>query len=315
MQSAAWTLSLLTATASAGSWQTPALRRGASRPTGMLRSQIGTSAELSNRVDRQMQQCGRRQSRVSAATLGVFAFGILMATGAKAQGIYVDPWDDNGYVSINYGYHVGNWSFQDSLSAAIYDEEATYSIKHAGSGGGHFDVGLGLRVWRNLAVGVGVTVYSNPGGASVSGSVPHPLFYNRPRSASFARTDLEHKEVGVHFQAVWVMPVTERIKVSVGGGPSIWSVAQSLITSVTPAEIGAPWDEVAISSAAAASTASYSGVGGNAGVDMTYMVTDRLGAGIFARWTGGSVRVPASGGAQSLDVGGFQSGIGLRATF
>ena len=96
MQSAAWTLSLLTATASAGSWQTPALRWGASRPTGMLRSQIGTSAELSNRVDRQMQQCGRRQSRVSAATLGVFAFGILMATGAKAQGIYVDPWEDNG---------------------------------------------------------------------------------------------------------------------------------------------------------------------------------------------------------------------------
>ena len=101
---------------------------------------------------------------------------------------------------------------------------------------------------------------------------------------------------------------------SVGGGPSIWSVAQSVITSVTPAEIGAPFDEVAISSVAA-STSSYGGVGGNAGVDMTYMVTDRLGAGIFARWTGGSVSVPASGGAQSLDVGGFQSGIGLRATF
>ena len=30
--------------------------------------------------------------------MGVFAFGILMATGAKAQGIYVDPWEDNGYV-------------------------------------------------------------------------------------------------------------------------------------------------------------------------------------------------------------------------
>ena len=45
------------------------------------------------------------------------------------------------------------------------------------------------------------------------------------------------------------------------------------------------------------------------------MVARHLGGGIFVRWAGGSVEVPASGGEQSLDVGGFQVGIGLRARF
>ena len=132
------------------------------------------------------------------------------------------------------------------------------------------------------------------------------LFFNRNRDASRALTDLEHTQLGVHLQAVWVIPIKEKIRVAAGGGPSFFSVDQSLITSVgDPAEIGAPFTTVAIG-APTASTVSVSGVGGNVGVDVTYMVTERFGGGLFARWTGGT---------QSVDVGGFQSGIGLRIKF
>jgi len=50
----------------------------------------------------------------------------------------------------------------------------------------------------------------------------------------------------------------------------------------------------------------------NAGIDITYLVTEQLGGGLFVRWAGGSVDIPATGGTQSIDVGGMQVGIGLR---
>ena len=244
---------------------------------------------------------------VSAA--GVVAFGLVVAGSADAQ---MQRWEDTGYVSINYGYQTGDRAFQENLTATVYDEEATYSVEHASSGGGHFDVGGGLRVWRNLAAGIAVTSFSTSAGAAITGVVPHPLFFNRPRTGSSARVDLEHKELGVHIQAAWVVPLNEKISVTVAGGPSFFRVTQSLITSVAVAdELGAPFDAVALG-AAATSSVSVSGAGGNVGVDITYLVTEQLGGGLFVRWAGGTVDIPANGGIQPIDVGGVQVGIGLR---
>ena len=160
----------------------------------------------------------------------------------------------------------------------------------------------------------GVTRFSTVSSATVSGSVPHPLFFNRPRTAVFPVSDLEHTQTGIHLQAVWVVPVIDRIDISVFGGPSFFGVTDSIITGATPAEVGAPFNIVEII-AAATSTVSERGVGGNVGVDVTYMVTEQLGGGIFARWAGASVDIPATGDSQSFDVGGGQFGIGLRARF
>jgi hypothetical protein len=230
---------------------------------------------------------------------------------ANAQ---VQPWTDNGYFNINYSYQSGDRSFEESLTDTVFAEEATYAVEHGSGGGGQFDIGGGVRVWQNLAAAVSVTSFSTSDGASITGSVPHPLFFNSPRTGVFSRTDLEHKELGVHIQAAWVMPLNEKISVTVAGGPSFFSVDQSLITGVTTATEVAPFDTVAIASVATTSV-SENGVGGNAGVDVTYLVTEQLGGGLFVRWAGGSVDIPANGGTQSLDVGGVQVGIGLRARF
>ena len=243
--------------------------------------------------------------------LGVLATGCLVAPAADAQ---MRDWEDTAFVSVNFGYQVGDRSFSETLSATIYDETATYGVNHESGGGGFFDISGGVRVWRNLAAGLGVTRFAATSGAAVTGSIPHPLFYGRPRTGSFYRTDLEHTETGIHLQAVWVVPVTDQIDVSVFGGPSFFNVGQSVITNLTPAEVGAPFDTVAITGAST-STVSERAVGGNVGVDITYLVTERYGGGLFVRWAGASVDIPASGGSPSIDVGGTQFGIGLRARF
>jgi hypothetical protein len=227
-----------------------------------------------------------------AAVFAVVVAGIATAPVAEAQ---VRPWEDYGYVNINYAYQSGDRAFAESLSAPIFGETATYGASHVSGGGGGLDIGAGVRV------------------ASVSGEVPNPLFFNRPRPVAVDLTGLEYQELGVHLQAVWVLPLSEKVIVSVGGGPSFFNVDQSLLGAVTVGQETAPFDRVSI--AASSVTASKAAVGGNVGVDVTYMFTEQLGGGAFVRWTGGSLDLPAAGGAQSIDVGGVQSGAGLRVSF
>ena len=132
-----------------------------------------------------MQQTGKQVPKVIAGALAVFAFGIVFSPDEAAA--QIQPWEDSGYVSVNYAYEVADRSFSESLSATVYDETATYTANHSGGGGGGFDVGAGWRVWRNLAAGVTVTSFSTSSGAAVSGSVPHqPL--KRGRSLPTCRS-------------------------------------------------------------------------------------------------------------------------------
>ena len=52
--------------------------------------------------------------------------------------------------------------------------------------------------------------------------------------------------------------------------------------------------------------------GVNVGGDVNYMFSDRVGAGLFVRYVGGSVDLAAVPG---MTVGGFQAGLGLRFRF
>lgn len=252
-------------------------------------------------------QTGRHVTGVVATALGVIAFIGVAATDVAAQG---QPWEDYGYIGINYGYLVADRTFSESLSETIFEETATSTTTHSSTGGGALDIGGAVRVWRNLAAGVSVTSFSGRSGAATTASVPHPLFFNRNRTAVTNRNDLDYKELGIHLQGIWVMPITEKITVAVGGGPSFFNVDQSLITSVVPSELGAPFNTVSI--AASAATASESAVGGNIGADVMYWVNERFGGGIFLRYAAASVDLAAAGGTQSIDVGGFMSGIGFR---
>ncbi len=257
-----------------------------------------------------MQRTGRTMRAAIAVACGVVTVGIATARVAEAQ---VLPWEDTGYIHINYGYQVGDRAFTESVSETVYGETATYGASHASSGGGGLDIGGGVRVWSNLAAGVTVTSFSSPSAASVSGTVPNPLFFNRPRTVAVNLTGLEYKQLGIHLQAVWVMPLSEQFTVSVGGGPSFFNIDHGLLGSVTVGQETAPFTTVPIS--ASSTTASKSVVGGNAGVDVTYMFTEQLGGGAFVRWTGGAVSLPTAGGVESIGVGGVQSGAGLRITF
>ena len=153
------------------------------------------------------------------------------------------------------------------------------------------------------------------GAIAVDGSVPNPLFFERPRTVTCQETGFNHRELGCFmFRPFGFVPVNDKVDVALFWGPSLFSLRQDLVTTVETAEVGAPFDVVKVSRLVIGQ-GTKSGVGGNVGVDLTYLFTDNYGAGLFARWAGGSVDFPTITGEHSVVVGGFQAGVGARLRF
>ena len=229
---------------------------------------------------------------------------LLWADGAAAQ------WTGNGFLNFNGGFQPGDRSVAGVLEAPLFDETAVYDATSSSSDGTVLDASAGVRVWRGLAIGLGVTMFEVDSGMVVSGSVPSPLFANRPRSAQFQQGGLTHRQLGVHLHMTYIFPLTDRIDVAVSVGPSLFRMRQSSPSAVDLGAETAPFDTVTITGVAT-TPARATGFGANGGLDVTYMLTRFVGAGIFVRYAGGPIDL----GAESVDAGGVQAGGGLRFRF
>ena len=242
---------------------------------------------------------------------------LLIATGAVFPGVadaQGRSWTGNGFINLNGGGQSGDQRFSDALDGPLYDELAVYANDYVSSGGSLIDVTGGVRVWHGLAAAFGVTIVNGSSTVDIAGSVPHPLFFDSARATALQRADLTHRQVGFHFQVVYLIPLTDAIDVAVFAGPSVFRVEQDFVSDITLGPEIDPFDTVALAGAPT-QAAQETGIGGNVGADVTYMFTDILGVGGFVRYTTGSVDFTTSDGVQRLDAGGTQAGIGVRARF
>jgi hypothetical protein len=209
------------------------------------------------------------------------------------------------FLNVNVGAQPQQREITTSESLALYDETATVTSTQPVNNGPMFDVTGGYYVRTNLAVAVGFSSFSRSSDSALRASIPDPIFTDRPRIVGATTPDLAHTERGIHFQAVWFFPVTDRIDVALSAGPSIFRVSQELTPTVT---VPTRTQNIVV----VQETQSGTAIGFNAGFDGSFMFTPRLGAGLFVRYAGGSVDLPA---VENLSVGGLQTGLGLRIRF
>ncbi len=241
--------------------------------------------------------------KMMKAVVLCLALGAVVAPNAQAQ----MTWTDQGFVNVTGGAQAGTHALDTSTSFDLYGEKAAVASGQQVKGGGFFDVTAGYKVWRNLAAAIGYSHAGSSSDATITASIPDPRFFDRPRSVTASATGLKHSENVVNLMAVWMVPVTDKVDVGVSAGPSIFSVTQGLPTNVSIVEPGPTVSSVATSDVKK-TTAGF-----NAGVDVTYLVTKRVGVGGLARYTWGSADL--SGASAKLTVGGFQIGGGLRLRF
>ena len=240
------------------------------------------------------------------------------AAGAKTEKWSWTPLGRRVFISLNGLAQGGDTSVQRSETFDLYDERGTYESRQAiKTGAGMIDIGGGYRMkfgGREYGLGAFWTTFNNRGTAEVSGSLPHPLVYDKPRTYSTSLSGLNHKEDIVHVQAYVFIPFVEKVDFSVFGGPSFYSVAQGFATGVTFRDVPPTFDSVELTEVRQGE-ARNSTVGFNIGGEVLYDIMPNVTAAGLFRFTRAEVDLDVGGTSQSFKLGNAQFGGGLRLRF
>jgi hypothetical protein len=221
------------------------------------------------------------------------------AAGASAQSS-----EERAFLNINAGAQPQQRTLTTSSGFPLYDETATVTSTVPIQNGPVFEASGGYRVWRRLSIGGGFSSFSRSSTGALVASIPDLVFVGRPKTVTAEVADLAHTETGVHVRALWFVPLHEKVELALSAGPSIIWVGQDLAAvSVAPGT-----QSVTVTKQREHAT----GLGVNAGADLSYLFAPRFGVGLFVQYAGASVDLPT---AAPLTVGGFQTGLGLRLRF
>lgn len=226
----------------------------------------------------------------------------------------LDAGQSRGFLSFGAGAQLGSQGFSETRNETLYAETFTWTADYSVETGLAFEVGAGWRVWRALFLGATYSRFHDSRRAAVTGSVPHPFFFNQPRQISGESAALAHDEDGVHVSAYWIVPAARRLEISVFGGPSIIAVSRDLIRAVEYTE-EYPYDEATFS-VAPAGDARKTGFGAHGGVDVTWLVNPQVGVGGTLRYSRATVDLPTPvGGSAAVDAGGLQAVFSVKFRF
>ena len=147
----------------------------------------------------------------------------------------------------------------------------------------------------------------------VTRRLPEPI---EARMGTIFETDINERDealtahdiiAGLDGKDVLVSSITDKFDAAFSFGPTIFMVKQDVATGITVNEPGPTLASTTITREEKTS------VGANFGVDLNYLVTPKIGAGLLVRYTVGSADLDSA--SESLTVGGFQIGAGVRLRF
>lgn len=237
--------------------------------------------------------------------IAVLMGGILLATSVNASA--QTSWDDRIFLNVSVGGQVGSRDTTVTLSPTVYGEPASISTIRSVGGSALYDVTVGRPISGNLGAAFSLSGRSASGDATMSASIPDPVFFDRPRTVTDNLPDMTHSERWFGFLATWRVPVNEKFDALLLVGPAVASVKHAAPTVVTVVEQpGGP--QVTPTT----ENISKSFVGIQAGADLRYMLTENFGVGGFLRVSNASGTLV---GDSDLSVGGFQVGVGVRVRY
>ncbi|MEO5895067.1 MAG: hypothetical protein ABIS06_05150 [Vicinamibacterales bacterium] len=224
------------------------------------------------------------------------------------------PPKDRGFLSLNTGAQAPPGSFNDSFTYTVNAEDATTEARYKLKTRVLFDGSAGVHVWRKVAgVALALSRTSGSGRADTDSRIPHPFFDDRDREVAGEAGDLTRTETAVHLQ-LYYLKTSGKLRVVLTAGPSWFKVEQKMITAVNVQEIY-PYDTAAFRDVTT-TRVEDAAVGGHAGLDVAWMLTRRLGAGVLVRYAQANIRLNAADDHRvSTDAGGFQTGAGIRIKF
>jgi hypothetical protein len=210
----------------------------------------------------------------------------------------------------------GATSYGDVRTPTAYAEPSRIATSYdagTGLGGGG---ALQVSLYRGLGLLAGYSHVSRDASGTVDVSRPHPLYLNRPRTASADLPGTTYSEGAIDVDAAYARS-SGRIDWTLFGGVTFFSVEAELLDVPTFNEVY-PYDTLAIlstPSVAVKQNATGFNLGGR--LDYRFGQQKRFGAGVTLRYGSASIELAGTqvSTPATLDAGGFSVGGGLRVYF
>lgn len=238
---------------------------------------------------------------IAAVTLTVLA----LAPAARAE--------DHFKLFLNGSFALGSIDYTASRTLTQFVEDGSLDSQYKADSAVGFEGGLQYLFNEHLGVQAAVSGVSRDTGGSFTASLPHPLYFNQPRSAAGDLTGLSYKETTIHLDLVYAGR-SGPVEVSVFAGASFFKVKSDLVQNVVYDQ-SYPYDTVTVTGTPTENL-SDSPVGFNAGAALDYRIGDHFGLGGQLRFSRATATLnPQAGSPVSIDAGGLQASVGVRAFF
>jgi hypothetical protein len=217
---------------------------------------------------------------------------------------------------VNGSFWPTQTTYSDSRTFTEYAEETSIHASYeAGSGFGP-DGALQVSLFQGLGVLVGYSHVSRDVTGQVEVSRPHPLYLNRPRSASAELSGYGLTEGALHLDVAYAR-TAGHLDWALFAGATLFQVEADLLKEPTYDDVY-PYDELSIT-ATPSTKVTDSPAGFNVGSRLDYRFgrSGRFGLGMQVLYSKASVKLKATPDATeaSYDAGGLSVGAGLRFYF
>ncbi|MGE0812046.1 MAG: outer membrane beta-barrel protein [Vicinamibacterales bacterium] len=244
---------------------------------------------------------------------------ILVAAGLLASAVDAAAQTDESrfFLGVSGAFEPGTETYSDGSTFPKYDELGRVDVSSEVSSGAVLDFGVGARLTGNWIAAANFHRTSSADVADVSGQVPHPLFFDRPRSFSASVDDLKRTEQALHLSIGYRLGLTDKVDVQFLAGPSQFRFTQEVVSGVDITEVGGAF--TAVNVAAQTQVRKHNAWGGHVGADISYQFAQsgtanfRLGA--YIRYAEAASEFQVVSQNAKTKVGGTQFGLGLRVRF
>jgi hypothetical protein len=224
------------------------------------------------------------------------------------------------WLDLNLGVAVAaEDAYQAGFDTTLFGERARFDADYTFPRGASVDLGFGFMVTDVFGVGLSANGTAHKAPATISALIPHPRFFNAAASGSAeTAVDIQRAESVVHLQGVVSVPMSDRLRLRLFGGPSYFRVKQDTVDDILyeqTAGIFTTANTVTVTGARI-NESEATAWGFHLGGDASYFFTRNFGLGAFARISRATVELE-----DLVDLvverkaGGFQAGGGLRIRF
>lgn len=234
----------------------------------------------------------------------IAGFMLMSASASQAQTAAPQP-ETGAFVTLGAGGQPQRRSFGSGGAFSTFNETGRYEVIQNVGAGVLFDVGGGYKFAKHLAAGLSVW-NTRSKSAAAAASVPDPLFFGRFTTVTPTAVDeLKQSTLGVNVFVTYTTPIADRFDLAVSLGPSLIKTkldAASAIVAANGQTVTITTDRQSKSTAKA----------GNFTLDFTYRISSMYSVGVFGRYAGGELDLPA---VKKLKVGTAQAGGLIRYRF